>query len=74
MGDDGRATFEELVYNKYFISLIGRNPDAGSQWAFRLDEKCMTMRELMERDEDGEYVREDISAMWYGWCLRHNQG
>lgn len=63
-----RPTFEERVFNRYFISHVNSN------LTLRDGEKMLYLHELCERDEQGNYVREDVSAMWFGSILHMEYG
>lgn len=53
-----REVFEERMFSRYFISNIG----AG----LKLKEGVINKAEFCARDGD-DYVRPEISAMWFGW-------
>lgn len=68
-GETSRTSFEEQVFKKHFLSTI-TNTGLGGCLTFMPDpEKVLTRDALLLRDEKGDYVREEISAMWYGWNL-----
>ena len=52
--------FEDVVYQQYFIKQISN---------MRLNPDTLDKATFCERDEKGDYVREDVSAMWFGWNL-----
>lgn len=54
--------FEQAVYKRYFISQICSN--------LTLDYNTKTLTELCAKDENGEYIDKDISAMWFGYNIR----
>jgi hypothetical protein len=61
-----REIFEERVFNRYFLSTIQRTGKGGM---FELQAVgAVPMAEFCARDGDS-YVREDVSAMWFGWGL-----
>lgn len=64
-----RQHFEQEVFKRYFIAHIGRNPDPrGMALTYTGD---LTLAQLMKRDTEhpDTYEREEISAMWFGFCL-----
>lgn len=67
--EETRNRFEERVFGEYFIKSITRVND--SQFGFRVD--CEDMATFCRRSEDGHYVRDDVSAMWFGWSLYHKE-
>lgn len=62
--EEHRDVFEEKVFNQYFMSHVTRD------LKLRDGDKMLDKAKLCERDSFGAYVREDVSAMWYGWMLR----
>ena len=59
--DHERNAFEEKVYQAYFISRVG--PDqtlTGPNMVLDLATFC-------EKDEKGNYVRDDVAQAWWGW-------
>ncbi len=67
-----RPVFEECVFNGFFISTIVKNPDKTPKisGATNFVSTCeTTMDEFIKRSPDGSYVREELNAMWYAWCL-----
>ncbi|WEM34377.1 hypothetical protein [Xanthomonas phage X1] len=59
--DPGRAKFEEAVFRQYFIKHVGSD--------LRMKPGIVNKAEFCKRDENGNYVREEVSAMWFGWKL-----
>jgi hypothetical protein len=64
-----RELFEDLVFNRRFIASIGRNPNPpkGFGGFDFISVDCPTKAQLCAKDENGDYVDEVISAMWWGW-------
>ena len=60
-----RAAFEEEVFRAYFIKSIRKVDD--SQFPFKV--KCVDKATLCARNAEGNYVRKEIDAMWFGWSL-----
>lgn len=65
-----RETFEERVYGAYFISQV-RRTGRGGPIEFVAAPGTKEKAELLRRDPDAPftYADEQISAMWFGWCL-----
>ena len=61
--------FEDLVFNRHFISTIKHTGLGGCCELMPDPAKCLPQAELMAKDGKGNYVREDVSAMWFGWNL-----
>lgn len=59
-----RDAFEDEVFRVFFIKSIKKDPK--KQF---MDCTNVSKAELCERDEDGDYKREDVSAMWFGWTM-----
>lgn len=62
-----RKQFEDAVFGRYFLSTIKRTGLGGCMTFMPDPEKELTQDELCARDGDS-YAREDVSAMWWGWC------
>lgn len=60
-----RGLFEEVVFRKYFVSRVARDLTLKGQVADKA--------ELVKRKKNGQYKRQEIAAMWYGWKLRLEQ-
>ena len=60
-----REQFEDAVFNKHFFAHISFKPNK----QFADTEGQMFKHELCAKNDKGEYYREDVSAMWYGWNL-----
>ncbi len=58
---NNQEEFEHAVYKRYFISQITR---------LTLDYNTKTLTELCAKDDAGEYIDKDISAMWFGYNIR----
>lgn len=63
--DAMREAFEEKAFGEYFIKSIKKTNK--SQFGFSVD--CEDKATFCARDEEGNYVREDVSAMWFGWQM-----
>ncbi|USV41090.1 hypothetical protein [Xanthomonas phage BUDD] len=59
--DNSREKFETAVFREYFI----RNVTS----TLGLKAGIVNKAEFCKRDEKDNYVREDVSAMWFGWNL-----
>lgn len=67
-----RKLFEEKVFMDYYVRSIVRNPDQKPRICGALDfvpGKIENMDEFLKKDDNGNYIRQDVSAMWHGWCL-----
>jgi hypothetical protein len=64
-----RKAFEDAVFNRRFRASITRNPNPpkGFGGLDFISTGCPTQAELCKRDENGDYVDEVVSAMWWGW-------
>lgn len=56
-----REKFEEAVFRQYFIKNVGSD--------LRIKPGILFKDEFCKRDENGNYTREEVSAMWFGWQL-----
>lgn len=61
-----REEFEDAVYLEYFIKNVYRDKSTLG-FSVKVEDKATFLR----RDAEDEYVREDVSAMWFGWKLYH---
>jgi hypothetical protein len=65
--ENTRKQFEDAVFGRYFLSTIKRTGLGGCMTFMPDPEKELTQDELCTRAGDS-YAREDVSAMWWGWC------
>lgn len=67
--EETRPNFEERVYNRHFLSTITRT-DLGGPLTYMPDPaQSLTLEELCERNDKGNYKRPAVDAMWFGWQL-----
>ena len=67
-----RELFEDVVYKHYYIKTIQKNeciPQPKISDALDYVSTAIPKSEFLEKDDEGNYKRSDVSAMWYGWCL-----
>lgn len=62
-----RKQFEDMVFNRHFMSTIQHTGLGGCMELMPDPNHTLTQDELCERDGDS-YKRQDVSAMWFGWC------
>lgn len=70
--EKSRKLFEERTFSDYYIRSIKRNPETTPRISGALDfvpGETENKDEFLKKDENGNYVRQDVSAMWHGWCL-----
>ena len=60
-----RSTFEDAIFEEYFIR--GITFEENKQFATIKNNK--TKAELFARDNMGNYIDHDISAMWFAFCI-----
>lgn len=60
-----RAAFEDEVFRAYFVKSIKKEGDG--QFPFSV--KCEDKATFCARDADGNYVRKEVDAMWFGWSM-----
>ncbi len=65
-----REQFEEIVFAERFLASIERNPESRMGATDFMSKDCPPKAELLRRDEKGNYVDPQISAIWFGWRLR----
>lgn len=63
-----RAQFEHQIFGAHFTSTIVRTGMGGPIEFMPDPEQSLTKAELCARGEDGHYTRNEVSAMWFGWC------
>ncbi len=72
-----RELFEDRVFLDYFIRSIRLNdtvPQPKISGALDYVPTCeLNKAQLCEKDEEGRYKQEEISAMWHGWCLHRDR-
>lgn len=66
--DTNREKFEDAIYRAYFIKSVYRLGEDGSH-ALGLKEGTLDKATFCRKDTRGDYAREDVSAMWFGWNL-----
>lgn len=62
---DQRKEFEDKLYADYFTRGIKYSPVK----AFAVIRNGRPKHELFARSRDGQYIENEISAMWHGWKL-----
>jgi len=63
-----RDDFESRVFRRHYLSTIKRTGLDGPSTFMPRADLVLTKVELFELGDDGDYKRNYVSAMWFGWC------
>ena len=66
MNEENQTRFEERAFGEYFCKSIRKVNN--SQFPFVVD--CEDMKTFVRKDKSGNYVREELNLMWFGWNLK----
>lgn len=63
-----RVTFEEKTYQRYFTSMIKRNPSPKmGEMALGVPADILTKEQFLKRKENGHYDSKPIDSAWWGF-------